>query len=61
MVRRNSLAALWSSPRERPRDLFLFGALGAHLEVRLSARVVAWPEVTTPAYLMSRGMLLFAT
>ena len=59
MTRRNSLATLWSSSRVWPRDLFLFGALGAHLAVALAARVVAWPEVTTPAYLMSRGMLLY--
>lgn len=40
-------------------DVFLVGALAAHLAVALSARVSAWPEVTTPAYLMSRGMLLY--
>ena len=42
-----------------PPDVFRFGALAVHLVVALSARVSAWPEVTTPAYLMSRGMLLY--
>ena len=48
-----------STALRRHPDLFLFSALGAHLAVVLAARVVAWPEVTTPAYLMSRGMLLY--
>lgn len=30
-----------------------------HLLLALAVRAVAWPEVTTPAYLWSRGMLLY--
>ena len=30
-----------------------------HLFLALAVRAVAWPEVTTPAYLWSRGMVLY--
>lgn len=30
-----------------------------HLLLALAVRAVAWPEITTPAYLWSRGMLLY--
>lgn len=39
--------------------LFPIAALTAHLALALSVRVTAWPEVTTPAYLWSRGLLLY--
>jgi hypothetical protein len=45
--------------RVRTRDLLLFAALAVHLALVLSLRVSAWPDVTTPAYLWSRGMLLY--
>jgi hypothetical protein len=44
--------------RIRP-DLFAIAAIGAHLAIAFSLRVTAWPEVTTPGYLWSRGMLLY--
>jgi hypothetical protein len=34
-------------------------ALAAHVAAALVLRTVAWPEVTTPAYLWSRGFLLY--
>lgn len=40
-------------------DLVAIAAIGVHLAFALSLRVTAWPEVTTPAYLWSRGMLLY--
>jgi hypothetical protein len=43
----------------RQPDLFVIAAIAAHLTLVLSLRVTAWPEVTTPAYLWSRGMLLY--
>ena len=47
------------SRTDRHPDGFFFGAMAAHLAIALTARVAAWPEVTTPAYLASRGMLLY--
>ena len=43
----------------KPGDLFPFAALAVHLALVLSLRVLAWPDVTVPAYLWSRGMLLY--
>jgi hypothetical protein len=40
-------------------DLFAIAAIGVHIGLALALRVSAWPEVTTPAYLCSRGMLLY--
>jgi len=40
-------------------DLFLFAALAAQLLIVLNLRVTAWPEVTTPGYLWSRGMVMY--
>ena len=40
-------------------DLFLFAALAVHLAIVLHLRVTAWPEVTTPGYLWSRGMVMY--
>ena len=45
-------------PRWAP-DWFAFGALGVHLAMAWQLRVVAWPEVTTPGYLIARGLLLY--
>ena len=39
--------------------LFFCGALAAHLALGLASRTAAWPEVTTPGYLWSRGMVLY--
>jgi hypothetical protein len=40
-------------------DLFALAALAVHLALLLRLRAVAWPEVTTPGYLWSRGMLMY--
>ena len=40
-------------------DLFLLVALAVHLAIVLHLRVTAWPEVTTPGYLWSRGMVMY--
>ena len=40
-------------------DPVVIAAIGVHLVLALSLRVTAWPEVTTPGYLWSRGMLLY--
>jgi hypothetical protein len=40
-------------------DFLGLGAVLAHLLVGLMLRTIAWPEVTTPAYLWSRGLLLY--
>ncbi|MDQ5858447.1 MAG: hypothetical protein M3542_09260 [Acidobacteriota bacterium] len=40
-------------------DPLAIAAIVVHLALVLSLRVTAWPEVTTPAYLWSRGMLLY--
>ena len=40
-------------------DLFLFAALAVQLAIVLHLRVTAWPEVTTPGYLWSRGMVMY--
>ena len=62
------IASEWVSPGDlsvtrRGRwfrgDLLAVAAIGVHLVLALSLRVSAWPEVTTPAYLCSRGMLLY--
>jgi hypothetical protein len=46
--------------RERARfDAFALAALAAHLALALSLRSTAWPEVTTPGYLWSRGWLMY--
>ncbi|HEX9150277.1 MAG TPA: hypothetical protein VF958_14060 [Thermoanaerobaculia bacterium] len=44
---------------ERSIDFLSITAIAAHVFLVLSLRVTAWPEVTTPAYLWSRGMLLY--
>ena len=48
-----------SRPPEGSLDTLAIAALAAHLALVLSLRVLAWPDVTTPAYLWSRGMLLY--
>ena len=40
-------------------DLLALGLLAGHLVLVWSLRTVAWPELTTPAYLWSRGLLLY--
>jgi Dolichyl-phosphate-mannose-protein mannosyltransferase len=40
-------------------DLYACVALVAHIALALSLRVSVWPEVTTPGYLWSRGLLLY--
>jgi len=44
-----------------PRALLSFeaGVLLAHVALALVIRTVAWPEITTPGYLWSRGMVLY--
>lgn len=42
-----------------PPDTIAIAAIAFHLALVLSLRVTAWPEVTTPAYLWSKGMLLY--
>ncbi len=44
--------------RER-LDLLAAGLLCVHAALALRLRTVAWPEVTTPAYLWSRGMMMY--
>jgi hypothetical protein len=46
---------------ENPRkiDLLTVVALAVQAAVSFTMRGTAWPEVTTPAYLMSRGLLLY--
>ncbi len=39
--------------------VFALVALAAQVAIALSLRVTAWPEVTTPGYLWSRGMLMY--
>jgi len=34
-------------------------AIAVHLAIALTLRATAWPEVTTPGYLWSRGMLMY--
>jgi len=46
----------WKEPRA---GVFALAALGAHLALALTLRVTVWPEVTTPGYLWSRGLLLY--
>jgi hypothetical protein len=45
--------------RGRRFDVFALVALAAHLALALSLRSTAWPEVTTPGYLWSRGWLMY--
>jgi hypothetical protein len=63
MFERAGLAEAADRPISRPLieriDLLFPAALIVHLLVILAGRTVAWPEVTTPAYLASRGMLLY--
>jgi hypothetical protein len=40
-------------------DFLVIAALATHLLLVLTLRVLAWPDVTIPAYLWSRGMLLY--
>lgn len=40
-------------------DRFAAATLAIHLALALSATTIAWPEVTTPAYLWSRGLVLY--
>jgi hypothetical protein len=40
-------------------DRFAVVTLALHLALALSATTIAWPEVTTPAYLWSRGLVLY--
>jgi hypothetical protein len=49
-----------ASPAASSRaDLFALAALCVQLAVILRLRIVAWPEVTTPGYLWSRGLLMY--
>jgi hypothetical protein len=45
--------------RERKIDVFPAVALAVHLALAFSLRVSVWPEVTTPGYLWSLGLLLY--
>lgn len=48
------------TPRRTRRIDRVGGAvLAVHLVAALALRTVAWPEVTTPAYLWSRGMVMY--
>jgi hypothetical protein len=40
-------------------DALGLALLAAHLAIALALRTVAWPEVTTPGYLWSRGWLMY--
>lgn len=40
-------------------DLLLPAALALHLALALSLRTDAWPDIVTPAYLWSRGLLMY--
>ena len=69
--RRSALG--WEAPVPRTAALRLEGlraadlaavavpllAISVHLALALTMRVTAWPEVTTPGYLWSRGMLMY--
>ena len=56
-----SLATRWSRAAQSfvATDHFAVTALAVHLLLALTLRVTAWPEVTTPGYLWSRGMLMY--
>ena len=43
----------------RRKLFFEAAAIAAHLALALRLRVIAWPEVTTPAYLWSKGLLMY--
>ncbi len=51
-------ASAFNSNRSSPL-FFTLGALGVHLAIAWHLRVTAWPEVTTPGYLIERGLLLY--
>lgn len=53
------LSRAGSSPAPRGADAVAVVAIGMHLALALSLRTIGWPEVTTPAYLWSRGLLLY--
>lgn len=44
--------------RRRP-DFFAAGALATHAALAFCLRTIAWPEVTTPGYLIARGLVLY--
>ena len=44
---------------KRREAAFTGAALAVHIALALRLRAVAWPEVTTPAYLWYRGLLLY--
>jgi hypothetical protein len=46
-------------PGSRKAIPFEVAVLLAHVLLALAIRSVAWPEITTPAYLWSRGMVLY--
>jgi len=46
-------------PGSRNAIPFEVAVLLAHVALALAIRTVAWPEITTPAYLWSRGMVLY--
>lgn len=48
-----------AGPAAKGRVLLEAGVLGAHVALAWRLRAIAWPEVTTPAYLLSRGLLLY--
>ena len=48
-----------SSDRDHTGHAFEALLLLVHLAAALTLRSVAWPEITTPAYLWSRGMVLY--
>jgi hypothetical protein len=52
------IPARTGAPGEIPL-LFTLAALLVHLVIAWRLRVTAWPEVTTPGYLITRGMLLY--
>ena len=46
-------------PGARGLDLLALAVLAVHVVLALRLRVVAWPEVTTPGYLWSRGLEMY--
>src|SRR6266404_2492009 len=56
-TRKPALSSRGVVPRSAVRLEIL--VLLLHLLLALAVRAVAWPEVTTPAYLWSRGMVLY--
>jgi hypothetical protein len=48
------------APDDRfPPVVFEVSALATQLALSISLRAIAWPEITTPAYLWSRGLVLY--